>query len=153
MTNSFHQITAVSNNFVTDVSTLKSIITILKTNIATCKPVGPLFRTQLQNILPFLNQCYEITSPRPDDSQKQLKRLIRQLILELVEMFVLSNERLESQDQLMLSDLIQSILVDYKSATEVGEPKVLSLLTSLFEKMQVSQIKNDDNQVDYNKYI
>lgn len=115
--------------------------------------MGPLFRVQLQNILPFLGQCYEISTPKPDDSQNQLKKLIRQLILELLEMFILSNERLEDRDQSMLSGLIQSILVDYKNATEVGEPKVLSLLTSLFEKMQVSLIKVDGKQVDYNKLI
>jgi exportin-1 len=68
----------------------------------------------------------------------QYHQRIRQLVLELLEVFVLSNDRLDLQDQTTMSGLIRFILVDYKNCTqpEQREPSVLSLLTSLFEKMQ-----------------
>jgi exportin-1 len=102
----------------------------------TCKPIGPIYRGQIVSIASTLSQCYEIASEQP---QEQLYKRIRQLILELLETFVLSNEYLELQDQNMLSNLIQVILADYKNTTNVDlrEPHVLSLLTSMFEKMQV----------------
>lgn len=86
--------------------------------------------------MPLLVQCYEVASQQP---KEQLHKRIRQLILELLEMFVLSNEYLELQDQTMLSNLIQVILQDYKNSANVDnrESQVLSLLTSMFEKMQV----------------
>jgi exportin-1 len=130
----------IINNPNTDATTLKSIINIIKTNVAVCKPVGPIFRTELQTISPFLSQCYQMSSTNLQQSQEQLCRRIRQLTLELLEVFILSNEYLELQDQSMLSALIQSILLDYKNAlnTEHREAQVLSLLTSMFEKMQAS---------------
>lgn len=117
-------------------SALKSIINALKINVVTCEPVGPIFRKQLQTITPVLIQCYQISSQQPQD---QFYKRIRQLILELFETFVLSNECLELQDQNMISRLIQFILLDYKNTVQVQnrEPQVLSLLTCMFEKMQV----------------
>ncbi|KAI8085322.1 exportin-1 [Thamnidium elegans] len=116
-------------------SALKSIINALKINVVTCEPVGPIFRKQLQTITPVLIQCYQISSQQPQD---QLYKRIRQLILELFETFMLSNECLELQDQNMISQLIQFILLDYKNTVQVQnrEPQVLSLLTCMFEKMQ-----------------
>lgn len=121
-------------------SALKSIINVLKINVVTCEPVGPIFRNQLQTITPALIQCYQLSSEQP---QEQHYKRIRQLILELFETFVLSNESLELQDQNMLSRLIQFIVLDYKNTTQAEnrEPQVLSLLTCIFEKMQVSYKK------------
>lgn len=127
---------ALNNPTTTTLSTLKVIINVLKVNVVTCESIGPIFRSQLQIIRPTLIQCYKISSQQP---KEQLYKRIRQLILELLETFVISNECLELQDQTMLSELIQVILIDYKSASNVEnrEPRVLSLLTSMFEKMQV----------------
>lgn len=73
-----------------------------------------------------------------NSTNDQHHQRIRQLILELLETFILSNDRLDLQDQTTMSDLIQLIVVNYKSCAlpEQREPSVLSLLTSLFEKMQ-----------------
>ncbi|KAG2198777.1 hypothetical protein INT47_010563 [Mucor saturninus] len=115
-------------------SALKIIINVLKVNVVTCESIGPIFRTQLQIATPILIQCYRISSRQP---KEQLHKRIRQLILELLETFVISNECLELQDQTMLSELIQVILIDYKGTiNENRDPRVLSLLTSMFEKMQ-----------------
>lgn len=121
---------------VTTPSTLKSVINVLKINIATCESIGPIFRTQLQVITPILIQCYQISSQQP---KEQLCKRIKQLISELLETFVISNECLEVQDQNMLCGLIQVILLDYKNTINVEDrdSRVLSLLTSIFEKMQV----------------
>lgn len=115
---------------------MKSVINVLKINIATCESIGPIFRTQLQVITPILIQCYQISSQQP---KEQLCKRIKQLISELLETFVISNECLEVQDQNMLCGLIQVILLDYKNTTNVEDrdSRVLSLLTSMFEKMQV----------------
>jgi exportin-1 len=130
----------INNSNITDATTLKSIINIIKTNVVACRPVGPIFRTQLQVISSFLSQCYRMSSENLQQPQEQLYRRIRQLILELLEVFVLSNEHLELQDQTVLSSLVQSILMDYKNSINIDhrEPQVLSLLTSMFEKMQAS---------------
>jgi exportin-1 len=105
--------------------------------VVTCKHIGPIFRVQLQTIVPVLTQCYMISSEQTKVTDHYHQR-IRQLVLELIEAFVLSNDKLDLQDQTSLSGLIQFILVDYKTCAqpEQREPSVLSLLTSLFEKMQ-----------------
>jgi exportin-1 len=119
-------------------SALKSIIKVLKINVVACKPIGPNFRSQIQIVVPILAKSYQVASQQP---QEQLYKRIRQLVLELLETFVLSNEYLELQDQTTLSSLIQVILLDYRNSTNVHdrEPHVLSLLTSMFEKMQVKK--------------
>ncbi|KAI8645039.1 armadillo-type protein [Parasitella parasitica] len=119
---------------------LKAMISMIKVNILTSKPVGPVFRTQLQDLTPVLVQCYTSISQKIQNNwpQVQLCLRVRQLILELLETFILSNDKLDVQDQSMLTSLITVILVDYKNSTkpEQREPNVLGLLTCLFEKMQ-----------------
>ena len=121
-------------------NSLKSMISMIKLNIMTCRPVGPVFRTQLQHLTPILVQCYTKMSQQIQNNgpQEQLHLRIRQLILELLETFILSIDKLDIQDQTMLTNLITVILADYKNSTrpEKREPNVLGLLTCFFEKMQ-----------------
>lgn len=113
----------------------------IKVNIMTCRPVGPVFRTQLQHATPTLVQCYTTISQKIQnrEPQEQLHLRVRQLIIELLETFILSTDKFDIQDQTMLTSLITVILLDYKNSTrpEKREPNVLGLLACLFEKMQV----------------
>lgn len=124
-------------------NSLKSMASMIKVNIMTCRPVGPVFRTQLQHLIPILVQCYANMSQQIQNNgpQEQLHLRIRQLILELLETFILSIDKLDIQDQTMLTSLITVILADYKNSTrpEKREPNVLGLLTCFFEKMQVTK--------------
>ncbi|RCI02386.1 Karyopherin transporter, partial [Rhizopus stolonifer] len=126
--------------FDSTVQSLKTIIQVLRVNIAVCKPVGPIFKTQLQETIPMLTQCYELASQHINhhDAQVQLYHRIRKLILELLETFFLSHEKMDMQDQTMLFHLVRAILMDYRNCSDLSkrEPTVLSLLTSLFEKIQ-----------------
>lgn len=106
-----------------------------------CRPIGPIFRVQLQHLTPTLVECYTAISQhiQTQGPQEQLYLRARQLIIELLETFILSNDKLDVQDQTMLTSLLTVILMDYKNAAkpETREPNVLGLLTCLFEKMQV----------------
>ncbi|KAL7322011.1 Karyopherin transporter [Mucor circinelloides] len=121
-------------------ASVKSMINMIKVNIMTCKPVGPIFRVQLQQLTPLLVECYTVISQqiRTSEPQEQLYVRLRQLIIELLETFILSNDKLDIQDQTMLTSLLTVVLMDYKNSTraETREPNVLGLLTCLFEKMQ-----------------
>lgn len=120
---------------------MKTIINMTRVNIVACRPVGPIFRVQLQHLTPILVECYAAISQKiqAQGLQDQLHLRARQLIMELLETFILSNDKLDMQDQAMLTNLLTVILMDYKNSAkpETREPNVLGLLTCLFEKMQV----------------
>ncbi|CEP20119.1 hypothetical protein [Parasitella parasitica] len=107
-------------------NSLKVMISMIKVNILTSIPVGPVFRAQLQYLTPVLVQCYTNTSQQIQNNwpQVQLYVRVRQLIIELLETFILSNDKLDVQDQSMLTNLITVILVDYRNSTtpEQREP-------------------------------
>ncbi|OBZ86573.1 Exportin-1 [Choanephora cucurbitarum] len=115
----------------------------IRLNISVCKPVGPIFKRQIQTILLDLTTCYQLASQaihqqEQPNQQTVLFRRVRKLILELLETFFCSNERIDMQDQTILAGLITVILKDYQQARqpEARESDVLSLLTSYFEKIQ-----------------
>ncbi|KAF1802126.1 nuclear export factor CRM1 [Mucor lusitanicus] len=121
-------------------SSIKTIINMVRVNTMACRPIGPIFRVQLQHLTPTLVECYTAISQhiQTQGPQEQLYLRARQLIIELLETFILSNDKLDVQDQTMLTSLLTVILMDYKNAAkpETREPNVLGLLTCLFEKMQ-----------------
>ncbi|GAN04459.1 nuclear export receptor crm1 [Mucor ambiguus] len=121
-------------------SSMKTIINMIRVNIMACRPVGPIFRVQLQHLTPILVECYTAISQQiqTNGPQEQLYLRARHLIIELLETFILSNDKLDLQDQTMLTSLLTVILMDYKNSAkpETREPNVLGLLTCLFEKMQ-----------------
>ncbi|KAL9539014.1 hypothetical protein MBANPS3_010522 [Mucor bainieri] len=121
-------------------SSMKTIINMIRVNIMSCRPVGPIFRVQLQHLTPLLVECYTAISQQiqTQGPQEQLLLRARQLMIELLETFILSNDKLDMQDQTMLTSLLTVMLMDYKNAAqpETREPSVLGLLTCLFEKMQ-----------------
>ncbi|KAI8370218.1 armadillo-type protein [Blakeslea trispora] len=119
----------------------QQMIQAIRLNVSVCKPVGPIFRQQLQTIVNDLTACYQLASQSIQQSQSHqtvLYRRVRTLILELIEAYFCSNERIDLQDQTMLAPLVNVILEDDQKANlpETRESNVLSLLTSYFEKMQ-----------------
>jgi exportin-1 len=121
-----------------NITLVKSINNILKVNIAACEPLGPTYHFQLEKIVTTLTSCYKMGSEaRKSHSQHdQIYQRLNQLILDLLETYILANEGLGPQDQFMLSDIVHVILVEYaNAAVEHREARVLGLLTTVFEKI------------------
>ncbi|KAI8878522.1 ARM repeat-containing protein [Backusella circina FSU 941] len=128
-------ISLLGSNQASNSALVKSINQLLKINIATCKPLGPAYHFQLAKIVPTLTSCYKMGSEaRKSNNNSPVYQRLHQLILDLLETYILANEGLGPQDQWMLSDIIHVILVEYASP-ENREARVLGLLTTVFEKI------------------
>ncbi|KAI8978938.1 armadillo-type protein [Pilobolus umbonatus] len=129
----------INSAMISNPSNLTLISHLIKINIYACRPIGPAFATQLQTILPLLAQYYPAASQ--DISMEKVnsntQKRIRQLILELLDTFILSNYKLTLGPDFM--PLLYVILADYEQEQySKREAKVLSLLTSIFEKLPES---------------
>ncbi|KAL0080735.1 nuclear export factor CRM1 [Phycomyces blakesleeanus] len=123
--------------------TLKALLNILKINTSACSSVGPGYLIQLQFIIPRLIITYKSASDRIKIAPVQDGQVVRSLrrikseILQLVEKFMVASEKIEEDNNSLLSELLNVIMEDYdQSLAALREPGVLDVMTSVFEKMK-----------------
>lgn len=118
------------------VFSLKRVIQYLKVNIAVCKAIGNAYSHQFIQITPFMIQCYKVTNSINNGT---LCKHVKQLILELLETLILQIKMEVNIPE--IQTLLQVILIDYSQEVDRREPRVLSLLTAVFEKIEVKSFQ------------
>ncbi|KAG0940317.1 hypothetical protein G6F57_005630 [Rhizopus arrhizus] len=132
------------------VISLKRVIQYLKINIAVCKAIGIAYSHQFIQITPFMIQYYKVTN---SFSNGTLCKYVKQLILELLETLILQIKMEVNIPE--IQTLLQIILIDYSQEANQREPRVLSLLTAIFEKIENpiitvwSNILNETIQIEF----
>ncbi|CAB3396830.1 unnamed protein product [Caenorhabditis bovis] len=137
-----------SDSVLEDDETVKSILNILKTNVAACKSIGNAFVYQLGNIYMDLLSLYKILSEKvskavqmngEDILKNSLVKSMRAVKREIL--ILLSTWISKTQDAPLVLDnivppLFDAVLFDYKrNVPQAREPKVLSLLSILVTQL------------------
>ncbi|CAI2353485.1 unnamed protein product [Caenorhabditis sp. 36 PRJEB53466] len=127
---------------------VRSVLNILKTNVAACKSIGSAFVVQLGNIYNDLLSLYKILSEKVSRAvttagEEALKnplvktmRAVKREILILLSTFVSKNADAKLILDSIVPPLFDAVLFDYqKNVPQAREPKVLSLLSILVTQL------------------
>lgn len=127
---------------------VRSVLNILKTNVAACKSIGSAFVSQLGNIYSDLLSLYKILSEKVsravttagEDALKnplvKTMRAVKREILILLSTFVSKNNDAKLILESIVPPLFDAVLFDYqKNVPHAREPKVLSLLSILVTQL------------------
>jgi exportin-1 len=137
-------------NILQDADTIKVIGNIMKTNVAACTSIGSYYYPQIGRIYIDMLTMYRASSTLIDEAVKQQGniatkmpkvrglRTIKKEILKLITTYVDKAEDLHMVQNQLVPQLLEAILVDYKSnVPDAREAEVLAVLTGLISKLQV----------------
>lgn len=139
---------SVNDNILEEHEMVRSVLNILKTNVAACKSIGSAFVSQLGNIYSDLLSVYKILSEKVsravttagEDALKnplvKTMRAVKREILILLSTFVSKNNDAKLILESIVPPLFDAVLFDYqKNVPQAREPKVLSLLSILVTQL------------------
>lgn len=139
---------SVSDSILEEQEMVRSVLNILKTNVAACKSIGSAFVSQLGNIYSDLLSVYKILSEKVsravathgEDALKlplvKTMRAVKREILILLSTFISKNNDHKLILDSIVPPLFDAVLFDYqKNVPQAREPKVLSLLSILVTQL------------------
>lgn len=134
---------------------MKALIKVLKTNVATARSAGPSFISQLSFIFREMLETYKVYSQfistevarmGPQVTQHihvRQMRAIKKEILKLVETFLMNLKEVQAVSNGFVPPLLEATLGDYKnSVPDARDPGVLSLLSVVISQLK-ENILND----------
>lgn len=145
-------ISSIANNDIritlANIDTLKSLSSVLRSNITACGSIGSGFDTQMSKLFMDMLSLYRAVSGLINEAISlqgiiatktpvvRAMRAVKKDILRLVEKFVEVADQLESLNEHFIPPLFDSILGDYKDNVEQArDAEVLSLTSTIISKM------------------